>query len=116
MAPRNFPSDLLEQAVDLQDAWARIDEQLTAGNVNMGALVMEINQLHQLDSTVAGAENQLLEVRTQREVLCQSLWDKVKRMRSVVKGVYGDDSVQYEMVGGKRMSDRKPRRMQAPVQ
>ena len=36
-----------------------------------------------------------------------SLWDKVKRVRNVIKGTYGDDSSHYEMVGGIRMSDRK---------
>jgi hypothetical protein len=93
------------------------DEGLTAGNVNISAMVTEINQLHQLDSTVSDVEKQLLEVRTRREDLCLSLWDKVKRMRAVVKGVYGDDSLQYEMVGGKRLSDRKsPRRTATPVQ
>ena len=117
MAPKKFPPDVLDQAVELQGAWSRIDEQLTAGNVNISALVMEINQMHQIDSTVADAENQLLEVRTRREDLSLSLWDKVKRMRAVVKGVYGDDSLQYEMVGGTRLSDRKsPRRTQTPVQ
>ena len=117
MTPKRFPSDLLVQAVDFQSAWARIDEGLTAGSVNISVLVTEINQLHQLDSTVSDVEKQLLEVRTRREDLCLSLWDKVKRMRAVVKGVYGDDSLQYEMVGGKRLSDRKsPRRTATPVQ
>jgi hypothetical protein len=38
-------------------------------------------------------------------------------MRAVVKGVSGDDSLQYEMVGGTRLSDRKPvRRAPAPVE
>jgi hypothetical protein len=68
------------------------DEGLTAGNVNISAMVTEINQLHQLDSTVSDVEKQLLEVRTRREDL-------------------------YEMVGGKRLSDRKsPRRTATPVQ
>jgi hypothetical protein len=35
------------------------------------------------------------------------MWDKVKRVRAGVKANYGDDSQQYEMVGGTRMSERK---------
>ncbi len=31
----------------------------------------------------------------------------VKRVRSAVKGIYGDDSSEYEMVGGTRKSERK---------
>jgi hypothetical protein len=34
----------------------------------------------------------------------------MKRIRSVIKGTYGDDSSQYELVGGTRLSDRKPYR------
>jgi hypothetical protein len=30
-----------------------------------------------------------------------------KRVRSSVKGIFGDDSLEYEGVGGKRISDRK---------
>jgi hypothetical protein len=40
----------------------------------------------------------------------QSTWDKLKPVRSTVKGLYGDDSSQYELVGGTRMSDRKTAR------
>jgi len=35
------------------------------------------------------------------------MWDKVKRVRASVKGLYGDDSSEYEMVGGTRKSERK---------
>jgi hypothetical protein len=38
------------------------------------------------------------------------LWDKVKRLRNGVKGTFGDDSTPYELVGGTRLSDRKPYR------
>lgn len=34
-------------------------------------------------------------------------------MRSGVKGNYGDDSTQYEFVGGTRMSERKTRARKA---
>jgi len=34
-------------------------------------------------------------------------WDKVKRVRAGVKANYGDDSQQFEMVGGTRTSERK---------
>jgi hypothetical protein len=36
-------------------------------------------------------------------------WDKVKRARAGVKAAYGDDSSQFEMIGGTRTSDRKTR-------
>jgi hypothetical protein len=50
----------------------------------------------------------LADKRNQREQLYIAIWDKVKRVHSSVRGIYGDDSTQYELVGGKRLSDRKP--------
>lgn len=37
------------------------------------------------------------------ELHYEGLWDKVKRVRNSVKANYGDDSSQYEMVGGMRL-------------
>ena len=40
-----------------------------------------------------------------------SLWDTIKRVRATVKGAYGDDSSEYELVGGTRVSEhRRPAR------
>ena len=50
---------------------------------------------------------QLTNLRNQRNDLFVSIWDKVKRVRNGVKANYGDDSSQYEMVGGTRLSERK---------
>ena len=50
---------------------------------------------------------QLTDVRNKRDELTAKIWDEVKRVRSTVKGLYGDDSSQYEMVGGTRVSERK---------
>ena len=46
-------------------------------------------------------------MRNKRDALNLNVWDKVKRVRAGVKAIYGDDSSQYQMVGGTRMSDRK---------
>ena len=43
----------------------------------------------------------------QRDAFNQTIWDTVKRVRGGVKAIYGDDSSQYEMVGGTRLSERK---------
>ncbi|MCX6064732.1 MAG: hypothetical protein NT121_03120 [Chloroflexi bacterium] len=71
-----------------------MDAQITAA----GPILAEINRL----------ETQLMVQRSQRDALNDDLWDKIKRVRSTVKGIYGDDSMKYEMVGGTRVSDRKP--------
>ena len=43
----------------------------------------------------------------QRDAANLSLWDKVKRVRAGVKASFGNDSSQYEMVSGTRLSERK---------
>ena len=117
MSPKFFPSDILDQAINMQDAWAKIDEQLSIGGLKIGDLVMEINQIHQAEANVVGLENDLTNMRNHRDALYESTWDKVRRMRAVVKGMFGFDSPQYELVGGTRASERKPvRRTAAPLQ
>ena len=116
MSPKFFPSDILNQAINMQDAWARIDEQLVVGSLSIGALVTEINQIRQLDDDLVGMDHQMTEMRNRRDASCQSAWDKVRRVRAAVKGIYGFDSTQYELVGGTRASERKPvRRTQATI-
>ena len=115
MAGRKFPADILEQAMNMQDAWTKIDDQLSVGGLKIGDLVMEINQIRQAEANVVSLENDLTNIRNHRDALCESAWDKVRRMRAVVKGMYGFDSPQYELVGGTRTSDRKSARSAAPA-
>ena len=116
MSKKQFPPDTLNQAINMQDAWAKIDEQLSLGGLRIGDLVMEINQIHQAEASVVSLENDLTNMRNTRDALYESTWDKVRRMRAVVKGAYGFDSPQYELVGGTRASERKPaRRTQATI-
>ena len=114
---KKLPSDLVEQAKSVLDAWGQIDDQLTFGPVNAGALTMEINHVRGVAEQITNLENKLTDMRNQRDAFNQSIWDKVKRVRGGVKAIYGDDSSQYEMVGGTRLSDRKTmRRTATPVQ
>ena len=116
MTKKPFPTDLAEQAKSVLDAWAQIDDQLTFGPVNIGALTMDINYVRGSQEQITNLENKLTDVRNQRDAYNQAMWDKVKRVRASIKGIYGDDSSQYEMVGGTRLSDRKPvRRTQATI-
>ena len=45
----------------------------------------------------------------QKDAVFVSIEDMAKRVRRGVQAIYGDDSSQYEMVGGTRLSERKPR-------
>ncbi len=42
-----------------------------------------------------------------REAARRDLRTVVKRVRALVKGTYGEDSTEYELVGGTRTSERK---------
>jgi len=117
MPTKLFPTDILTQAIDVQEAWGQIDEGLAYGNVNMAALVTDIAQIRSIEHTLSSLETQLTEVRNKRDAVCQATWDKVKRVRAGIKASFGDDSTQYEMIGGTRVSDRKTaRRTVTPVQ
>jgi len=107
MATKFYPNNTLNQAVSIQAAWAQIDEELTFGNLNVGALVMDINHIHQVEAQLASLENQMTDLRNQRAALYQAAWDKVKRARAGIKATFGDDSSQFEMAGGTRISERK---------
>jgi hypothetical protein len=41
------------------------------------------------------------------DALNPAIWGQVKQVRAGVKGLYGDDSSHYEMVGGACLSERK---------
>jgi len=60
-----------------------------------------------VQAQITSLEIQLIDLRNQRDDLNAGIWDTVKRVRAGVKAIYGDDSSQYEMVGGTRLSERK---------
>jgi len=115
MAGKKFPADVLEQALNMQDAWSKIDEQLMVGNMNIAALVMDIKNIRTAEASVLSLENDLTNVRNTRDALYEVAWDKVRRMRAAIKAIYGFDSPQYELVGGTRTSDRKTARSASPT-
>ncbi len=107
MATKQYPTDVLKQAQDILSAWNQISATLTFGPLTPAALTADITSATTLESDMAKLEAQLTDKRNQRDALYLSMWDKVKRVRNGVKATYGDDSSQYEMVGGTRLSERK---------
>ena len=107
MPAKPYPTDILEQAQSVLNAWRQIDETMTVGTLAVGTLAADITQAAETASQLDALETQLTDLRNQRDTLYTELWDKVKRVRSGVKADYGDDSSQYEMVGGTRRSERK---------
>jgi hypothetical protein len=115
MQAKNYPTDVLDQANSILAAMAQIDIEISFGNVNHSMLLADVNQVTPVLSQIMALETQLTDLRNQRDSLNQAMWDKIKRIRMGVKAHYGDDSSQYEMVGGTRLSDRKTRTHKAPT-
>ena len=107
MPNKLYPADVLEQAQIVLDAINQIDEGMSIGTVTNATLSADITQASQLVSQMNALEAQLTNMRNQRDTLYMELWDKTKRVRNGVKANYGDDSSQYEMIGGTRRSERK---------
>jgi hypothetical protein len=108
MAAKPFPSDVIPQAQDVLVGWAQIGSTVAFGTLTSALLTADMNAYVPLEADISKLEKLLADKRNQREQLCIAIWDKVKRVRASVRGIYGDDSTQYELVGGTRMSDRKP--------
>ena len=116
MTKKVYPPNVLEQAQTIVSAWNQIGATVTLATLLPAALSTDITSATALESQLAALELQLTNTRNQRDALYIGLWDKVKRVRAGVKANYGDDSSQYEMVGGTRLSDRKsPVRRSLPV-
>ena len=107
MTKKSYPSDVLAQAQQAVVGWGEVDSMLTFGPVTIVALTKDVNAAAPLQAEIERLEIQLGEKRDQRDILFNNMWDKVKRMRSGIKATYGDDSQQYDKVGGTRTSDRK---------
>ena len=108
MSNPSYPRDIVEQGHSILEAWRSIDPALKVGDLAAEALETDLNQIASNTALVNRLEAQLADARNQREALGQAIWDKVKRLRRGVQAIYGDDSSQYDIVGGTRVSDRKP--------
>jgi len=110
MAKKMYPSDILEQGKSVVDAWNQINEQMTFGDLTFNKLLQDVNEVGSVLNQIMTLENRLTDLRNQRDILSLAITEKIKRVRRGVAANYGDDSSQYEMVGGTRTSERKPRR------
>ena len=108
MAKRVYPQDVVGQAQDVLVGWGQVSPTLVFGTLTSTLLTADVTASSPLESEISKLEIQLADKRNQRDMLYNAMWDKIKRVRAGVKANYGDDSQQFEMVGGTRTSDRKP--------
>ena len=104
---KNFPPNVLDQAQDVLVGWNQVGATLAFGTLNPAALTTDITTASAAEAEITKLENLLAEKRGQRDLTYNAMWDKIKRVRAGVKANYGDDSQQFEWVGGTRISERK---------
>jgi hypothetical protein len=111
MGKKLYPTDTLKQARSILSAWELIDPALKIGTLTHEAIAGDVAAVNGLQEKIIQLQQELLELRNQRDAVGIGLWNKVKRARSGVKGIYGDDSTAYKLAGGTPLSERKkPRR------
>jgi hypothetical protein len=115
MAPKGYPTDILAQTNDVLAACRQIDPDMKTGALTQADFADELARMQAIQSQIQALELQLTDLRIKRDERLAGMWDTVKRVRATVKGTYGDDSSEYELVGGTRLSQRRrpARRMQA---
>ena len=105
----SYPTDVHKQATDTLGGWKKITPPVAnLRDLTQEAMTSDLNSVQPILAQIAELEAQITDLRNKRDAIYDSLWDKTKRVRNAVKGLYGDDSSEYEMVGGKRLSERKP--------
>lgn len=109
MNQRKYPNNVLAQAQELVSALQTIDHDFRIGALTNAALVADLEKGEVIRLRLKELELELVDLRNQRDALYGEIWKKVKRLRAGVKALHGDDSSEYEMAGGTRLSERKPR-------
>jgi len=107
MARKPYPPNTIKQAQTVLDKWKQIDPSMTLGDLTQAALEANMNKVSSIQSRMTALKTELTDLQNQSDATCTDIWDQVKRVRSGVKAIYGDDSSQYEMIGGIRRSERK---------
>jgi len=108
MADKQYsPSNVGNQAVSIDQAWLEVGEEVVLGGVTRPEFQVAQTDLGNAENAIASAQARLTDARNQRKATRHTLWELVKRVRNGTKAQYGDDSNEYELMGGTRTSERK---------
>ena len=116
MGKKLYPTDTLKQARNIITVWDHLGTVPILGPQGYENLRTNLENVQELREKIMGLEKELLSLRNDRDAACIEIWEQVKRARAGINGVYGDDSTEYQLAGGTRLSDRKrPRRKATPT-
>ena len=97
---------LLREANEIKKALEKIDDRLPDGlkaadmETRMGAVESVVDKL----DAVNVERTRLVDLKGDQT---RNLSDHIVQVRAAVKGIFGADSAEYDMVGGTRTSERK---------
>ena len=106
---KKYPTDVLEQAQTILSAWNIVGATTNLGTLLPASISADVTAAAPIEAQIVSLEAQLTDARNKRDALYDGLWQKLIRVRVGAKATFGDDSSQYELFGGTRRSDRKPR-------
>ena len=106
MLAKNYPTDWQDQMKQIIGGMLKydikIDDERTAE-----ILQSRLDSLDDLDKQLLSLENQLVELRENRQQQRRELWGLGISVRRAATGIYGNNSLVYESLGGKRVSEYK---------
>src|SRR5689334_10729405 len=104
-----YPTDILKRLSAAIAVWQQIDPKLKIGSLSVTDYLATLDRAKAIQTEIKTLEVRLTDLRNQRDDVNSQSWNYIVGPRAAIKGIYGDDSTQYEMIGGTRRSDRKPR-------
>lgn len=107
MAKKPSPPDTKAQAREIREAWTNIGRDTRYGNISLSDFSNAVDDLDRTEMRVRNLEDQLNAARDEQTERRGNVWDMTKRIRSGVKSIHGDDSIECERFGNVRMSERK---------
>jgi hypothetical protein len=111
-----YPTDVLSKLRTAISNWKSVDPTLKIGKLSIAELEATLKSGEALRQEISSLETQLTDLRNKRDEVYSVAWEYVTRLRSGIKAIYGDDSSEYEMVGGTRRSERKTRSRRVKVE
>jgi hypothetical protein len=111
-----YPTDILKRLGAAIAVWQQIDPTLKIGSLTVTEYQSTLDRAKAIQTEIRNVEARLIDLRNQRDDVNSQSWSYIVRLRAAIKGIYGDDSSQYQMIGGTRRSDRKPRRRKKSVE
>ena len=110
MAKKNSETDVLSEAQSIAKVIAPFTE--LPSRIDRSAFESQISQLDDHLRTVDTIKKQLTAAVNEKDAVLKDVKAQMVDIREAVKGSYGSDSTEYELVGGTRKSERKkPGRM-----